>query len=301
MCDPDLETTQVAQRPFSALVSVPPLQEGHAELNLDAALELWWVNGGALAALALNAAEQLSEHLIPLSLTMDFLRPAKAGAAEISARALAEHRASTLAEVIISQEGKARAQARVWAVSAADGPDHRIATMPACPDPEEVLPLEAVFAQMTPRPNPPPGFWKLLEQRPINRLRLGGRRAPQRQYLRWYRYRDDLAPVSRFASMARTLPLIDALGYASAEQFHGGPFLPSLAPTATLTVHFRDTRYRGPWLLVDALCEYADEGFLSSEVKVWGTDGDLLAQGVSQMVFRPGSGAGVTEPGAPSA
>jgi acyl-CoA thioesterase len=56
-------------------------------------------------------------------------------------------------------------------------------------------------------------------------------------------------------------------------------------------VHFYDLSDVDGWLLGDAHAEHVADGIINSRVRVWSERGALVAQGLTQMISKPGEGA----------
>jgi acyl-CoA thioesterase len=246
---------------------------------------IWGVNGGYLAAAALELAKRHTSHARPLSLACDFLKSVKPGPSDGAAQVLKSGRTSDLIDVSLSQGGKLCLTARVWAGSPPAGPEHR-PIAPAVPAPSELPTIEDVRG---PDAEPLLPFWNIFEQRIVPNEVIS-RKPGQVRDLRWFRYKDDYQEADAFHQSARWLPLIDVLGMHAYRETYGYKYVTTLLPTIQLSVHFFGLS-SDPWVLCDAWGDVAGDGVLSTRVAVWSRQGVLLAQGIAQAVAQPGSGA----------
>lgn len=276
---------------FSALTRPTRIAtEGGAsshELTYDQRSAVWTINGGYLAATMLRAVGDVSPHVAPANLTAQFLRPVMPGAVDVTGQVIRQGSGTELHEVRLSQGGKLAVLGHVWTLDGRDGPLLRDARMPLVPHPEELQPLEANLA---PAEAARPPFFAAFDDRPINRLDFAARQNREPRAMRWLRYRGDPVGPCLYDRAARALPLIDMLGLPAATNAKGANILSSLAPTILLSAQFYDLSQIGDWLLGDGFAESAGEGLISSRVKVWSQNGALAAQGLVQVLTKPGDG-----------
>lgn len=267
---------------FYDLTDVRLNEDRRVSLKLTPEMMLRTVNGGYLAALGLRATASLSSAQTPVSLSMDFIRGVKIGEAILEVAPVSVKLGSTLHGVTLSQHGNLCATARIWTMNARGGPEHDSGSMPLVPHPDELRSLEQIIKPSDP---PIPRFFDIFDQRPINRDSQSIKRRSSK-FRRWFRMRNEPDAFDEFYGFSRCLPIIDVFGIMAGAQMYEGPFVFGFAPTANLSVHFMDTRYSGEWLLCDAVCDYAGAGAIFSRARMWGLRGELVAEGISSMVFK---------------
>ena len=237
----------------------------------------WWIvrgpNGGYLAAIVLRAilAEIDDPARRPRSLTLHYIAPPVAGAADVDVTVERSGRSLTTVTARLSQEGEVKVLA--IAAIAADRPSPEWSTLegPQAPEPEALptsnegaaVPLGARFEQ------------RWVEGRPFS----GAARA---HTVGWIRPNEPTA---------FDWPLVAALTDA---------WLPAIfvkhegfaaVPTIDLTIHFRDPLPAGDtsraWALVRFTTDVSSSGYIEEDGEVWSQDGRLLAQSRQLAVFLP--------------
>lgn len=256
-------------------------------LFFDEQSVIWSVNGGYLAAAMLRIAGDVSSNDKPVSINCQFLRSVKQGAAHATCDVILTTSIAELLRVQIYQDEGLKAYADIWTMSPRPGPAHQDARMPKVPHPRELRPLE----ELRPPDAPPrPRFFEVFDERMIDRSDLQNRLHKSAHLLLWIRYREMPSFDCVFLGAARSLPIIDIWGIPATTQIFENPSLTTLAPTIQFTAHFYNTIDLGEWILCDAYGEFAGDGLISTRVKTWSISGELIAQGFSQMVTKPGKG-----------
>jgi acyl-coenzyme A thioesterase PaaI-like protein len=268
------------------------LDDGAAEhvAHFGEEAAVWTINGGYLAAAAIRAAGDISGGGRPVSLSLQFLRGVKLAPTTLVSKFLHRGSATELLEGRIVQDGRIAALSHLWVHKSGPSPEMRGAVMPLVPHPDELRSQSDMRAGRGPQEP----FYRTFEQRRMNTLDWGTRRHNLPQALSWVRYRDLPAPESDFLAAAMVLPLIDITGVAAACNGYGSNVLTSIAPTIQLSAHFYELAAVEEWLLTDATAECMGDGLLNSRVCIWAPGGALVAQGLTQMVFKSGQGAFVT-------
>ena len=276
---------------FSELSCVDRIESDNADdsfsIQFQPETTIWSVNGGYIAASMLNAVSETSSFDTPTSLNIQFIRAVQTGEARIDVSPL--HKSKTgaqLSKVTLSQSEKTRATADVWSYKPRTGPELREARMPIVPHADELkaveeLPQAGLFSLP---------FWSVFEQRQIGGIDIGARRHNSPQCLRWLKYKGDNKNGSRFLRAGMTIPIIDLLAVVAAKNGYGDNILVSLAPTINLVAHFYELEKADGWLLGEAHAEYVGNGLLCGRVSIWSSHGDLIAQGMTQMIMKDGSG-----------
>lgn len=262
-------------------------EDGVARLTFASQTAIWSVNGGYIAAALLRAAGLFAQLSRPANITVNYIRPVQPGAVVITCAVVKRTSGSGLFNLELMQDDKLAVQASLWALSEGSGPEIQDATMPLAPHPDE---LRAPQELRDPALGPINPFFDVFDQRSINDKDYGQRRHRPPRYLRWLRYRDISAENSPFLAAAKTLPMIDMMGVPAASNAHGENIMTTVMPTIQLSAQFYDLAGEEDWLLGDAYAESVSGGVLGARVKIWGQDGRLIAQGMTQMISRPGGG-----------
>ena len=216
-------------------------------------------NGGYVLALALAAVRRVVTPPDPVTATAHYLRPTLVGPASIEVTKIKEGRHAT-AMATLTQEGKERVRvlATYGDLSAAKGPEHIAATLPA------VDPI--VFGESGP-PNPP--FPVEIHKRFNVQMDKVDSPFGARDCAR-------LAARIRFADGRE--PDIHSLALFSDSMpppvFRVTP--PGWVPTRELTVHFR-ARPKPGWLNAAFQTRFLFDGYLEEDGEMWDESGHLVA------------------------
>jgi acyl-CoA thioesterase-2 len=136
--------------------------------------------------------------------------------------------------------------------------------------------------------NPYRNFWSNIEERMpdqwFGRWSEHPIGPPVRQG--WYRMRPRATFDDPFLDAARSIMIIDTLGWPAAVIAHEG-IVPWAAPTIELSVRFHRLAPDAEWLFGETESPIAADGLLGSTARVWSQDGALLASGGQNMLFRP--------------
>jgi len=246
--------------------------------------EIWGPNGGYVAAVALRAAGAATTLQRPASFAGHFLNVAEFDVVELEVATLRAARRAESLRVSMTQRGRPIFEAVVWVVAGVEGLQHDVAEMPPVPPPAELTSMDELAAQhgLTQRYR----FWDNLEVRPIDWVPWS-ERPPGAPLLReWYRFRPRATCDDPFADAARSLLLIDTLGWPAACRAHP-PESGFVAPSLDVTVQFHRLDPLCEWLLVDAVAPIAVDGLIGGQVRVWSERGQLLASGGGQLLCRP--------------
>lgn len=246
--------------------------------------EIWGPNGGYVAAIALRAAGAATSLARPASFSGHFLSVGEFDDVDIDVTMLRGAKRAESLRVSLSQKGRAVFEAIVWVVADGNGLEHSHGEMPQVPAPEELKSIEALVPaedlKMRHR------FWENLEARPVRFVPWAERQPGAPVWHEWYRYRPRACCDDVFADAARSLLLIDTMGWPAACQAHP-PNSGFIAPSLDVNVHFHRLVPGSEWLLVDAVSPVAQHGLIAGHARVWSTDGQLLASGGEQMLCRP--------------
>jgi acyl-CoA thioesterase len=262
---------------FAAATAVTPAGDGlyTADISPD-----WWVftgpNGGYVASVVLRAmTERVGDAQRPArSLTVHYLRPAKAGAAEVRTSVARAGRSLSTVTAELYQGGERVALATAAFAAAREGGwAFHDAVAPAVPRPAD-LPTIGL-----PTPVMPPIAHR-FEYRPVTVDPVFGG-APRADVTSWLRLREP-APY-------------DPVLLATVSDAHApAVFVKATAPLATatvdLTVHFRTAAAAGHatgWCLGAFRSTVAADGYVEEDGEMYAEDGTLLAQSRQLAVLVP--------------
>ncbi|WP_394829130.1 acyl-CoA thioesterase [Pendulispora albinea] len=249
-------------------------------------------NGGYLAAIALRAAGMASGLERPARFNCHFLGPVLVGPVRLAVRrAFGGKRAESL-HVSMTQQERPVLEASVWAVgerAAVDLDDRDVRSMPESP-PIETLPEWDLGAMPIP-PSPRITLWTHLEQRLIGWQ--GWHEPGEPQLDGWYRFRPRPVLPNAFADAARALIAIYVGTWLAAMNPHIRR-APIIAPAMALGARFYHPAST-EWLRCLARSDIALGGLIDGAATVWTRDGDQVAQGDCQMLYRT---SGPLAPGA---
>jgi acyl-CoA thioesterase-2 len=134
-------------------------------------------------------------------------------------------------------------------------------------------------------------FWSNIEERMIDQWfgdwRERQATAPVRES--WCRFRPKATFDDPYLDAARSLMLIDTLGWPAGVSAHSGE-VRYVAPTIELSARFHRLAPKAEWLLQVTESSVATDGLLGSTSRVWAQDGSLVASGGQTMLFRPAPG-----------
>ena len=258
--------TEIRTNRFDADTAVTALGDGRYEANLA---ESWWVgrgpNGGYLSAVLLRALQAEVQDRPPRSLTVHFLRPPAAGAAEIELTVERTGSRATFLSARLVQGGEPQAHALAVLSEPWPGPAYEAARMPEAPPPDALPEL--------PKGEAVPPFFDNYRAVPA----FGD---PP--------FRGDGNPSGGVWLAAAEPRLLDApLAAAFLDAWFPMPFTllekPIPAPTIDYTVHFRAPlpepgSGQGDMHLAVFRSLLARDGFFDEEGEIWSADGRLLAQ-----------------------
>jgi acyl-CoA thioesterase II len=259
-------------------------RDGRWRATLSRDWEIWGPNGGYVAAIALRAAGAATALRRPASFAGHFLSVAEFDAVDLEVTTLRAAKRAASLRVSMSQKGRPIFEAIVWVVGEGEGLQHDDAVMPAVPAPSELRSIEELV--------PPEDlqqrykFWENFEARPIDFVPWAARVPGRPAWCEWYRFRPSCSLDDPFVDAARSLLLIDTMGWPAACRAHprDSGFV---APSLDVAVQFHRLAPDSEWLLVDAVAPVAAEGLIAGQGRVWSADGRLLASGGGQLLCRP--------------
>jgi acyl-CoA thioesterase II len=257
---------------------------GRYVVELSPEWDFWAPNGGYLSAIALSAAAAETDLPRPASYYCQYLKPAISGEeAEIVVTTLRRSKQTHAMRAVMSQDGKAILEALIWTFVPNDVIEHDYAKMPEVPEPESLRTNDEIHAPQ----KAPFRFWANIEGRPVTWTKRWEERPRMDPLWRvWNRFRPQAAFDDAFVDAARSVILIDALGYQAAAAAHEGA-IPFIAPSMALSVHFHEPGHDSEWLLSSTESPIGFGGLIGGSAAVWSKDGRLLATGGQQMTCRP--------------
>ncbi len=242
-------------------------------IALAPAWEVRTPNGGYLTAVALRAVgANCAPPFRPLSVSVQYLAPAKSAEAEVTVRLGRVGRWVRCFYVEIRQGRHVVLEAQIWVSKRDVGPEHQTYQPPA------------VLADGPPSPpakSPETGFSGNFEF-----VEAGATQATEvPQLRRWIRFRDFVSNGDPFVDAGRSAVLADALVWPAYLQIRRGPR--ENAVSLDLCVHFHAATLGHVWLLAEASAQTVCGGVVGGSVKLWTPDGRLAASGLSQMIHWP--------------
>jgi acyl-CoA thioesterase len=260
--------------------------DGHYRARLSRDWEIWGPNGGYVAAIALRAAGAATTLRRPASFAGHFLGVADFAEVDLEVTTLRAAKRAASLRVSMRQGSRPIFEAIVWVVGEVEGLAHDVAVMPPVPLPAALKPIEDLV--------PPEDlqqrhrFWANFESRPIDFVPWAEREPGAPEWREWYRFRPRATCDDPFADAARTLLLVDTMGWPATCRAYPRDS-GYLAPSLDVTAQFHRLAPESDWLLVDAAAPVAAHGLIGGQVRVWSVDGRLLASGGGQMLCRPAS------------
>jgi acyl-CoA thioesterase-2 len=261
--------------------------DGHFRARLSDAWEIWGPNGGYVASIALRAAGAVSRFGRPASFVGHFLSVAAFDDIDVEAEVLRATRVADSVRVTISQGERSIIAALVWVVDDLEGLVHDELPLPDVPLPRDVPSAEERIAAHADQARSRHPFWDNFEERPLDWLDDWEAREPADPVFRtWIRFRPRATFDDPFVDAARSLLLLDTMGWPAAVRAHAEP-LDVIAPNIDLAVHFHRLEPASEYLYVEATAPVGDDGLIGASSRVWSESGRLLASGSQQLLCRP--------------
>ena len=256
-------------------------EHGNYRVCLHKDWQVWFPNGGYLAAIALRAVGREAKLPLPASITCQFL---SVGAFDEASVQVSNVRSTTVAEcfhVSIVQSDKVLLTAQVWTCAEVPGLCHQDVKCPNAGSPENAPSLNELIPDWPPYP-----FLNNVEQRVLDFTPWEQRveaRAPRE--LQWIRFRSDDNLSDAFLNCSRYLILVDMVGWDAAKLPHPQQF-GFIAPTLSLTADFHSVSNE-TWLLTEAWAPIATQGRVLATSRIWDAKGMLMASGSTTLICRP--------------
>jgi acyl-CoA thioesterase len=258
---------------------------------------MWVPVGGYLASIALRAAQAETGMARPASLTCHYLAEAEFAPVDLEVTKLRSMQRAESLQVRMIQNGVSILETLIWATpTGVYGPKANWLPPPDVPPPTELAEIvldDDVVALMGDEP-----FWKNFEIRPIrlghvipvedNGLSEEERRLLPKRHARiraWDRFMNGQTFEDLWVDACRYLIITSVSAFPTVATPFTPP-LPFIAPTLDLTVAFHSFAPKEQWLLVEGNGNYAGDGLLGCESRLWTQAGDLLATAYSHMTFR---------------
>jgi acyl-CoA thioesterase-2 len=259
--------------------------DGRYRATLSDSWALWGPAGGYVSSIALRAAGDFSRFERPASYSCSYLGVAEFGPIDIEVTTLRAAKRADALRVTMLQKDQAFLDATVWTIdSELGGLEHDHAPMPVVPGPDGLIP----WLEKSGPDNPYRNFWSNIEERMPDQWFGPWRDHPVSppERVGWYRMRPRATFDDPFLDAARSLMIVDTLGWPAAVIAHEGT-VPWAAPTIELSVRFHRLAPASEWLLGVTEAPIATGGLLGSTARVWSQDGRFLASGGQNMLFRP--------------
>ena len=251
--------------------------------NLSRDWEIWGPNGGYVAAVSLRAAGCAARIRRPATFHMHFLRVAEFGPVELDVTVVQAGRRAESIRVSMSQEGRLIVVGMLRTALAGDGLLHDTAVAPTVDPPEKL----STYAELYPdQAGPGYPFWNNVAAKPVEGARAASppQGAPPvcRQ---WNRFVPRATFDDPFVDAARSLILLDTMGWPAATRLHVEPAY--IAPSLDISAWFHRAAADEEWLLSDHDCPVGDSGLLGMNGRIWTRNGRLLATGAAQLMCVP--------------
>jgi acyl-CoA thioesterase II len=263
--------------------AIEPVDSTRFRASVRRDWEIWGPMGGYVAALALRAAGALSPFARPASFACQYLRVAAFEPVELEVTLERTARTACAQRVAVTQAGRPILSAQVWSVATGPGLEHHQTRAPTVPDPEDLLPMEAL-APNAPRPYP---FWDNVESRPVDFEPVWPPAAALAPIWRsWARLRPTATFDDPWLDAARCVILLDVQSWPAAHRHHAWRDPPFIAPSLDLYVAFHEPAREEPWLLADGHAPTAADGLIGWTGRLWSRAGRLVASGGGQLLCR---------------
>ncbi len=258
--------------------------DGRFRARLSRDWEIWGPNGGYVAAVALRAAGAATSLQRPATFAGHFLSVAEFDVVDLEVTTLRAAKRAESLRVSMAQKGRSIFEAIVWVIGDVEGLQHDVTEMPAVPLPSQLKSIEELA-----RPEDLQHryrFWENFEARPLDWIPWHERPPGPPTWREWYRFRPTPSCDDPFVDAARSLLLIDTMGWPAACRPHPRES-GFIAPSLDVSAQFHALRPQCEWLLVDAVAPVAANGLIGGQARVWAEDGALLASGGGQLLCRP--------------
>jgi len=259
--------------------------DGRFEATLSDEWEIWGPMGGYVAACALRAAGESSEHLRPAAFSCQYLGVAQFGDIDLQVTTRKRGRAATALRVEITQEDRPILDAMVWSVNDGEGLEHDETVMPDVPGPEGLPEIHDLLPDDAPGPVFP--FWENLEAKPLEFEAAWPPDGPRAaRWQEWLRFTPTPTFDDPWVDATRAVILVDLPSWPSAHRPHAWQQPPFIAPTLDLNVAFHQPTSKEEWLLCDGAAPLSTGGLFGWTARIWSPSGRLHASGGGQCLYR---------------
>lgn len=245
--------------------------------------DVWYPNGGYLAALAYSAVQADASGMRAAALHCQFLRPARHGEADIAVEMLREGTNARFLRATMTQAG--RAILSVTASMIQPG----LAAFSHQADGAPNVPAAAALAahrDLVENIGEWQSFWHNAEIRPCLWPEPVAASAPH--WLAWMQFKADGATSDNCAA-AQIGTMLMAADFGPFNAVVAGHDSPPRWIAPNLDLHLQVHALQDPeaWLLVDATSPRSDAGLVGGLTKLWSGDGVLLATVGAQSLCLP--------------
>ncbi|UDY34105.1 acyl-CoA thioesterase domain-containing protein [Dermatobacter hominis] len=257
-------------------------------LDLSDDWRIWTLNGGYVAAVALRAAGAATELPTPGAMSLQLVRGAVAGPAEVRVRSVRRTRTAECLAVELDQSGGRVAEGHVWAVDHGAGPEHDDAGERPADGPLTYPTIEERVASRTVEGPPPPDFpfWRNFETRPIDWIEdWNDRTAGPAVAGDWLRFVPVATFDDPFLDAGRVAVALDLYSFPSMTRAYAPP-IEWIAPNVDLHCTFHRPSSGSEWILGRGHTPVAAAGTAGFTAEAWSEDGRLLASGGGKMLVR---------------
>ncbi|WP_067134654.1 thioesterase family protein [Microtetraspora malaysiensis] len=258
---------------------------GHYEAVLSGEWDFWGPNGGYVAALGLRAVQAHSTQPRLASMSTHFLSTARHGHVDIEVTTLRATQRAESIRVRMTQEDRPICETLVWMVATdLAGVTHDHVRRPDLPGHEQLL---SIIDLMGPGIEPPMPIFHNIEWKPFEWQHPGGtdQAAAEARWSAWWRFLPQATFEDPFVDAARAVILLDLNTWAAGSK--GRPYEMSyFAPTIDLSIQFHQAQPDSEWLLVDGMADFAKDGLVSGQSRLWSSTGTLIASGFSSLLCK---------------
>lgn len=245
--------------------------------------EIWGPMGGYVASIALRAAGAASPFDRPASFSCHYLEVAAFGPVELVVTTQRAARTALSQRVEMIQGKRKILSAEVWSVGEVEGLEHHLPDVPEVPGPDGLPSME----ELAPGWEPWFPFWGNLDSRPLS---FDSEWPPPRPHIpawqSWLRFRPTPTFADPWVDAARSVVLLDLVGWPSANRHYAWREPAYIAPSLDLYVAFHDPSPADEWLLADGYAPVAGDGLLGWHGRLWSPGRGLVASGGGQALFR---------------
>lgn len=245
--------------------------------------EIWGPMGGYIASFALRAAGAEAGERRPTSFTCHYLGVAAFDEVQISVEVRKAGRVAQAQWVAITQDGRPILDAVVWSTQEVEGLEHDETVPPDVPGPEELPSM----AELVGTDAPAFPFWENLDARPLDFVSPWPPSGPlPAEWRSWLRFTPTPTFADPWLDACRSLILVDLPSWPAGHRPHAWREPPFIAPTLDLNVAFHRPTSEHEWLLCDGTAPLSTGGLLPWSARVWSADGQLVASGGGQCLYR---------------